>query len=117
MRIAMSLEPTFHGFVETTTDTLLLFEACRQGILPKVTRRLQDRERKDLVVSGTVFIFDERESGMHICFWSPPSLFYSTHIWLTNRIFSPAFRYQTMDRWSIMEPFKNIRQLSSLPRD
>lgn len=61
----MSLEPTFHGFVETTMDTLLLFEACRQGILPKVTRRLQDRERKDLVVSGTVFIFDERESGMY----------------------------------------------------
>jgi hypothetical protein len=59
----MSLEPTFHGFVETTMDTLLLFEACRQGLLPKVTRRLQDRERKDLVVSGTVFIFDERESG------------------------------------------------------
>lgn len=58
-----SLDATFHGFVETTMDTLLLFEACRQNLLPKITRRLQDRERKELVVSGTVFIFDEKESG------------------------------------------------------
>jgi hypothetical protein len=60
-----SLDPTFHGFVETTMDTLLLFEACRQNLLPKVTRRLQDRERKELVASGTVFIFDEKESGKY----------------------------------------------------
>lgn len=57
-----TLNETFYGFVETTTDTLLIFEACRRGILPKINRRLQERER-GAVRSGTVFVFDERESG------------------------------------------------------
>ncbi|CEI86524.1 Putative Ras-like protein Rab-18 [Rhizopus microsporus] len=57
----MPITETFHGFIETTTDTLLIFEACRQGILPKINRRLQERER-GAVKSGTVFVFDEKES-------------------------------------------------------
>ena len=60
-----STNETFHGFVETTTDTLLIFEACRRGIFPKINRRLQERER-GAVQSGTVFVFDERESGKYI---------------------------------------------------
>ena len=58
----MTINATFHGFVETTTDALLLFEACRRGILPKTSRRLQESER-GAIKSGTVFIFDEKESG------------------------------------------------------
>lgn len=58
----MPINATFHGFVETTTDALLLFEACHQGVLPKISRRLQERERGS-IKSGTVFIFDEKESG------------------------------------------------------
>ncbi|KAF7721894.1 hypothetical protein EC973_003962 [Apophysomyces ossiformis] len=54
---------TFHGFIETTADTLLIFEACRRGLLPKINRRLQDRERGS-IRSGTVFVFDEKESGI-----------------------------------------------------
>jgi hypothetical protein len=41
---------------------LLLLEACRQGVLPRVRRRLQEQERP-LVKSGAVFCFDENESG------------------------------------------------------
>lgn len=59
----MAKNETFHGFVETTTDTLLIFEACRRGMLPKINRRLQEQER-GAVQSGTVFVFDERESGV-----------------------------------------------------
>lgn len=58
----MSISETFHGYIETTQDTLLVFEACRRNILPKVPRRLQDREKK-LVRSGAVFVFDEKDSG------------------------------------------------------
>ncbi|ORZ13585.1 Gti1/Pac2 family-domain-containing protein [Absidia repens] len=54
---------TFHGYVDTTQDVLLIFEGCRRGLLPKVNRRLQERERK-LIRSGSVFVFDERESGV-----------------------------------------------------
>jgi hypothetical protein len=58
----MPINETFHGFIETTTDALLLFEACRRGVLPKIGRRLQERERS-IIRSGSVFIFDEKESG------------------------------------------------------
>ncbi|KAH8554028.1 Gti1/Pac2 family-domain-containing protein [Umbelopsis sp. PMI_123] len=97
----MSLDPTFHGFVETTMDTLLLFEACRQGLLPKVTRRLQDRERKDLVVSGTVFIFDERESGIKR--WTDGLL------WSPSRILGNFLVYREIDKRS---PIVDKRQQS-----
>lgn len=60
----MPINETFHGFVETTTDALLLFEACRRGLLPKISRRLQERERY-IIRSGSVFIFDEKESGIN----------------------------------------------------
>lgn len=58
----MTIAETYHGFIETTTDTLLIFEACRQGVLPKINRRLQERER-GVIKSGTVIVFDEKESG------------------------------------------------------
>lgn len=53
---------TFHGYIETTQDVLLIFEGCRRGLLPRICRRLQERERK-LIRSGSIFVFDERESG------------------------------------------------------
>ncbi|ORZ10946.1 Gti1/Pac2 family-domain-containing protein [Lobosporangium transversale] len=70
----MSIVETFHGYVETTQDTLLIFEACRRGLLPRICRRLQEKERR-IVQSGTVFVFDERESGIKRwtdgLIWSP----------------------------------------------
>ncbi|EED12497.1 camp independent regulatory protein [Talaromyces stipitatus ATCC 10500] len=46
------LEPTYHGYVATTQDALILFEACLTGVLPHVPRRPHDRERNHLVRSG-----------------------------------------------------------------
>lgn len=86
----MPITETFHGFIETTTDTLLVFEACRQGILPKINRRLQERER-GAVKSGTVFVFDEKESGTKRKESKEGKLIF--------------FRYQTMDRWSCLVSF------------
>lgn len=60
----MRVELTFDGYIESTWDALLLFEGCRQHALPKITRRLQESEKKDLVCSGAVFIFDEKETGI-----------------------------------------------------
>lgn len=58
----MPINESFFGFIESTTDALLVFEACRRGKLSKVSRRLQDRERES-IRSGTVYVFDEKESG------------------------------------------------------
>lgn len=61
--LLMSVVETFHGYIANTTDSLLLYEACRRGLLPRVSRRLQEKERNCLVRSGSVFVFDEKESG------------------------------------------------------
>lgn len=58
------LEPTYHGYVATTQDALILFEACLTGVLPHVPRRPHDRERNHLVRSGSVFIYEENTSGI-----------------------------------------------------
>lgn len=54
------------GFLETTEDALLILEAARRRMIPRVTRRLADRERR-LIQSGSVFVFEEEESGIKRC--------------------------------------------------
>ncbi|KAG6036031.1 hypothetical protein E4U41_005835 [Claviceps citrina] len=54
---------TYHGCVRTPADAIKLFEACRLGLLPRVQRRLSEKERQS-IRSGSVFVWDEREAGM-----------------------------------------------------
>ena len=54
---------TYNGLVRTPTDAIILFEACRLGLLPRVQRRLSEKERQS-IRSGSVFVWDEREAGM-----------------------------------------------------
>ncbi|VVT53565.1 uncharacterized protein SAPINGB_P003638 [Magnusiomyces paraingens] len=54
---------TYFGHVRTPLDAIYLFEACRLGILPRVQRRLSEKERQ-AITSGSVFVWDEREAGM-----------------------------------------------------
>ncbi|KAJ6463728.1 Gti1/Pac2 family-domain-containing protein, partial [Mycena vitilis] len=67
-------EPPWSGWIETTGDALLILEAARRGLIPRVTRRLVDAERR-MITSGSVFVFDEDESGIKRWtdgfFWSP----------------------------------------------
>lgn len=54
---------TYVGHVRIPADAVLLFEACRIGLLPRVQRRLSEKERQS-IKSGSVFVWDEREAGM-----------------------------------------------------
>ncbi|KAK3384960.1 Gti1/Pac2 family-domain-containing protein [Podospora didyma] len=54
---------TYNGQVRTPADAIKLFEACRLGLLPRVQRRLSEKERQS-IRSGSVFVWDEREAGM-----------------------------------------------------
>ncbi|KAI0044281.1 hypothetical protein FA95DRAFT_1562409 [Auriscalpium vulgare] len=56
--------PHFIGYVETTTDALRLIMAARQGVIPRITRRLNDLERRSMIRSGAVFVFCVEESGI-----------------------------------------------------
>ena len=54
---------TYHGHVRSPADAIKLFEACRLGLLPRVQRRLSEKERQS-IRSGSIFVWDEREAGM-----------------------------------------------------
>src|SRR6266536_4293855 len=54
---------TYNGHVRTPADAIKLFEARRLGLLPRVQRRLSEKERQS-IKSGSVFVWDEREAGM-----------------------------------------------------
>lgn len=59
-----ALQPTFRGYVRTTKDALILFEACLSGHIHHVPRRPHDRERTQLIDSGNIFIYEEQASGI-----------------------------------------------------
>lgn len=51
--------------VRNTRDSHIIFEAVAQRILPLITRRLTNVERRDFIRPGSVFVWEERgpESG------------------------------------------------------
>ncbi|TPX66618.1 hypothetical protein SpCBS45565_g04388 [Spizellomyces sp. 'palustris'] len=62
--IPSAAQPTFHGYVASTQDCLVLFEACRVGALKRIQRRLTEQEREKCIKSGSVFVWEEGESGI-----------------------------------------------------
>ncbi|KAI9303228.1 Gti1/Pac2 family-domain-containing protein [Cunninghamella echinulata] len=84
----MPIVETFFGYVETTHDSLILLEASRQGILPRVRRRLQEQERQ-LIKSGAVFCFNENESGIKR--WTDGL------VWSPSRILGNFLIYRELD--------------------
>lgn len=52
----------FIGYVETTVNALRLIHAARQGVIPCITRPLNDSERRTMIKSGAVFVFCVEES-------------------------------------------------------
>ncbi|KAF2457323.1 Gti1/Pac2 family-domain-containing protein, partial [Lineolata rhizophorae] len=59
-----AMQPTWIGFVNTTEDSLLLLEACLQGLLNHCPRRPHDRERAEIIRSGSIFVYEENASGI-----------------------------------------------------
>ncbi|EJT68975.1 hypothetical protein GGTG_13481 [Gaeumannomyces tritici R3-111a-1] len=58
------LSVTYEGYVGTTMDALIIFEACLQGSLYCVPRRPYHYERETLIRSGAVFVYEECLSGI-----------------------------------------------------
>lgn len=63
-------DTVLRAWIRTTYDALLVFEAARQGIVPRVTRRFHDAEKRSMIVSGAVLVFTEEESGIKR--WTDP---------------------------------------------
>lgn len=94
---------TFYGFVQTTNDALLLFEACRIGKLKRIQRRLSESERLSQVVSGSVFIWDEEESGIKR--------------WTDGKTWSPSRIHGSFLIYKEMEPTSKRKNLNGNPSE
>jgi len=104
-------EPPWSGWIETTGDALLILEAARRGLIPRVTRRLVDSERK-MITSGSVFVFDEDESGIKRWtdgfFWSPSRILGNFLLYRETEKRGAGHRSARSDRDHIEEPEKIV---------
>lgn len=89
LRFFMNEIETFYGLVENTLDALRIFQMCRDGRLNRVRRRLHERERR-LIRSGSVFVFDEEESGIKR--WTDGRL------WSPSRILGNFLIYRELEK-------------------
>jgi hypothetical protein len=72
------MDNVFYGWIDTTWDALLILEAARRGIVPRVTRRFHDIEKRNMIRSGAVIVFTEEESGI--------KRFTDPYIWSASRM-------------------------------
>ena len=79
---------TYYGQVSSTRDAILIFEACRLGLLTRVQRRLSDQERKQ-IRSGSIYVWEEGEAGMQR--WT------DSKIWGPSRVSGPFLMYREME--------------------
>ncbi|PJF18771.1 hypothetical protein PSACC_01407 [Paramicrosporidium saccamoebae] len=80
---------SYFGLVETVEDAVLVVEACRRALLPRVQYRLGDRDRY-MIRSGSVFIFTELESGIKR--WTDGK------IWSPSRIAGEFLIYRQLEQ-------------------
>ncbi|GAP87741.1 putative Gti1 Pac2 family protein [Rosellinia necatrix] len=114
---AQPLTATFYGFIATTMDALVLFEACLSGILYHAARRPHDRERGDLIRSGNIFIYEEHSSGIKRwtdgVAWSPSRILGNFLIYRElDKPFQPGEKKRAMKRGKgdgVTKPANNHR--------
>lgn len=109
----MPLQPTFVGHVDSTQDALILFQAVIDGTLPSVSRRPQDRERSELVKSGSIFIFNEHSSGIKRwtdgIAWSPSRILNNFLVYRQlERPFNSGEKKQTKKRQKRITPYDRV---------
>lgn len=99
---------TYYGYVRTPADAIKLFEACRLGLLPRVQRRLSEKERQS-IRSGSVFVWDEREAGMRR--WTDGKS------WSASRVSGSFLTYREMEGKRGGGGFNSIRRGSNKTPD
>ncbi|KAI8997732.1 Gti1/Pac2 family-domain-containing protein [Pilobolus umbonatus] len=79
---------SFIGYIKTPQDALIVFEACRRGLLNRIQRRLTSKERMS-IQSGSIFAWDEREAGMRR--WT------DGRTWSPSRVLGSFLTYRELD--------------------
>lgn len=109
-----ALQPTYDGYIRTTTDALFLFEACLTGRLSHVPRRPHDRERNQLIRSGCVFIYEENASGIKRwtdgVTWSPSRILGNFLVYRElDKPFPPGEKKRAMKKQNRRQPYSTNR--------
>lgn len=80
---------TYYGYIRTCADAILIFQACQNGLLPRLQGRLSERERQS-IRSGSVFVWDEDEGGMRR--WT------DGRSWSSSRVNGRFLAYREMEK-------------------
>lgn len=86
------MDNVFYGWIDTTWDALLILEAARRGIVPRVTRRFHDIEKRNMIRSGAVIVFTEEESGI--------KRFTDPYVWSASRMLGNFMVRDIFHEWS-----------------
>ncbi len=68
---------------------MLVLEATRAGIVPRVTRRFHEVEKRNIIQSGAIFVFTEEESGIKR--WTDPYLWTASRMQGCFLVSGPAY--------------------------
>jgi hypothetical protein len=101
--------PTYIGFIETTRDALLLFQAVINGIVSGVPRRPHEREREILMKSGNIFVYEEGTSAIKRWTdgipWSPSRIIGNFLIYRElDKPFAPGEKKRATKRVKLSQP-------------
>ena len=92
---ATNLAPTYHGYIGSTKDALLIIYQALNQQLELVPRRPHERERPELIKSGNVFVFIEEHSGIKR--WTDGTS------WSPSRILGRFLVYRELDKSGFTE--------------
>ncbi|CCG20890.1 Wor1 transcriptional regulator [Candida orthopsilosis Co 90-125] len=93
--MSSNLDPTYHGYIGSTKDALLIIQQALNKQLDLVPRRPHERERPNLIKSGNVFVFIEEQSGIKR--WTDGTS------WSPSRILGRFLVYRELDKSSLNE--------------
>ncbi len=117
LKKAQKLIPTHTGYIETSRDALIILQHVLNGTLLPVMRRPIESERKNLIKSGSIFVFIEESSGIKRWTDGTP--------WSPSRILGRFLIYRELPKQqhitasstsSSSQNTTNVEELSASPR-
>jgi len=101
---------TYYGHVHSPADAILLIEACRLNVLPRVQRRLSEKECAS-IRPGSVFVWDEREVDMQP--WRDGKFWSQSRVWGSFLTYDEMEPKRSAGRRAYESPCRNADDDSS----
>ncbi|KAM9940004.1 hypothetical protein OXX80_000560 [Metschnikowia pulcherrima] len=106
--MSQQFAPTFHGYILTNDDALMVAEAALANKLPLVQRRPLDGERPKVIRSGNIFVFIEEMS--EIKRWTDGVA------WSASRILGRFLIYRKLDKNALLSKDSNRKAKGSFSK-